>query len=216
LLHRRNGDALEIESAPLIRSACPLLAASAASIGDVQIRNSGTIGGSVAHADPAADYPAALLALEARVCIAGPAGSREVPFEDFLVDTFTTLLEPGELVTSVLVPVEEAGTGTHYQKQTQPASGFAIVGVAARIRRQDGVIQFVRVGVTGLSGRPADARRKNNCWGKRAETEVAEAAAMVDHGVTASADLHASAAYRSHLARVAAKRAILAALRKAH
>jgi len=82
----------ELESTPLIRSDCPLLAATAASIGDVQIRNAGTVGGSVAHADPSADYPAALFALEARIVVTGPKGERELPFSDFLLDTFTTAL----------------------------------------------------------------------------------------------------------------------------
>lgn len=200
----------EIESAPLMRTDCPLLAKTAAAIGDVQIRNSGTIGGSVAHADPAADYPAALLALEARVQLTGPAGEREMAFEEFLIDTFTTALEPGELVTAIVVPTEEADTGTYYQKHPQPASGFPMVGVAARLRRQDGRITFARVGVTGLSGKGYRARNvEERLVGlEGTEAELTAAAAAVTDGIEASADIHASATYRAHLARVATVRAL--------
>lgn len=208
----------EIESAPLILRDCPLLAATAAVIGDVQIRNAGTIGGSVAHADPAADYPAALLALEARVQLAGPSGERELSFQDFVIDTFTTVLEPGELVTAILLPVEEPGTGVFYQKHPQPASGFPMVGVAVRVRRNNGTISFARVGVTGLSGKAFRARaveqRLTGSIGSVAE--LADAAAVVADGVEAAADIHASAVYRAHLARVATARAVNSSLRMAN
>lgn len=207
----------EIESSPLVREVCPLLAATAASIGDVQIRNAGTLGGSVAHADPAADYPAGLLALEATLRICGPNGDREMPIEQFLVDTFTTALEPGELIASIVIPVEEPGTGVYYQKHPQPASGFPMVGVAARIRRQNGSIHFARVGVTGLAEKGYRARNvEEHITGKVGSMdEVKEAAALVANGVTANADIHASGPYRTHLACVAATRAIVAALQRA-
>ena len=202
---RREGDFLhigamvthyELESAPLIQQECPLLAATAAAIGDVQIRNLGTLGGSVAHADPAADYPAALLALEARVQLTGPSGLRELLFEDFVVDTFTTQLEPGELVTAILVPIEESGTGVYYQKHAQPASGFPMVGVAVRVRQQNGSISFARVGVTGLSGKGYRARAVEDLLvgTAGAEADLKNAAAVVAEGIEASADIHASAA----------------------
>lgn len=208
----------ELESAPLIRQECPLLAAAAAAIGDVQIRNSGTIGGSVAHADPAADYPAALLALEARVQLTGPTGEREMTFEDFVLDTFTTALEPGELVTAIVVPIEAPGTGVHYQKHPQPASGFPMVGVAVRVRRENGLISFARVGVTGLSGKGYRARavEERLIGGAASDVEIKEAASVVAAGVEASADIHASAVYRAQLARVATVRAIQASLPHAH
>lgn len=207
----------ELESAPLVRDACPLLAAAAGAIGDVQIRNAGTIGGSVAHADPAADYPAALFALEARVRIAGPDGERELPYADFLVDTFTTALEPGELVIAILVPLEETGTGVYYHKHPQPASGFPMVGSAARIRLADGKIVFARIGITGLAGKGYRAGAvEARLLGKAgSESEVKEAAAVVADGVDAMTDIHASAPYRSQLARVATARAVMAALAKA-
>ncbi|MFN0103815.1 MAG: FAD binding domain-containing protein [Bryobacteraceae bacterium] len=204
----------ELESAPLVRTACPLLAATAAAIGDVQIRNSGTIGGSVAHADPAADYPAALLALEAKVQLTGPAGQRELAFEDFVLDTFTTALEPGELVTAIIVPVEESGMGVHYEKHPHPASGFPMVGVATRVRRRNGLIEFARIGVTGLSGKGYRARGVEDLLTGvvGSDAELIGAVSVLAFGVTANADIHASAAYRSHLARVAAVRALRASL----
>src|SRR5678815_4907638 len=119
----------------------------------VQVRNMGTIGGSVAHADPAADYPAALQALEAKIVLKGVKSERTVSAEDFFIDTFTTALEPGEIVREVIVPVDGDGTGTNYQKVLQPASGFAIVGIAVRTRKSAGKITLVRIGVTGLSNR---------------------------------------------------------------
>ena len=207
----------EIESVPLVRSNCPLLAATAAAIGDVQIRNSGTIGGSVAHADPAADYPAALLALEASVQLTGPSGEREMLFEEFLIDTFTTALEPGELVTAILVPIEEPRSGVYYQKHPQPASGFPMVGVAARLRLDHGLITFARVGVTGVSGKGYRARGvEDRLIGKAgSEADLHDAAVVVVTGVQVNADLHASANYRSQLARVATIRALRASLLKA-
>src|SRR5690349_23370498 len=135
----------DIESSALLRQKCPLLTETAAAIGDVQVRNMGTIGGSVAHADPAADYPAALQALEAKIVLKGAKSERTVSAEDFFVDTFTTALEPGEIVREVIVPVDGPGTGTNYQKVLQPASGFAIVGIAVRVRKQGGKITMARI-----------------------------------------------------------------------
>jgi len=123
----------EVEDSALLRGKCPLLAETASNIGDVQVRNMGTIGGSVAHADPSADYPAALLALEAQVRLVSASGERTMALADFLVDTMTTAIEPGEILQEVIVPVEAANVGVSYQKMVQPASGFAIVGVAARV-----------------------------------------------------------------------------------
>src|SRR6202007_596187 len=143
----------DVESSPLLRQKCPLLAETAAAIGDVQVRNMGTIGGSVAHADPAADYPAALQALEAKLVLQGAKSQRTVSAADFFVDAFTTALQPGEILREVIVPVDDTHTGTSYQKMAQPASGFAIVGVAARVRQSGGKFTFVRLGVTGLSNR---------------------------------------------------------------
>ncbi|MBZ5608867.1 MAG: xanthine dehydrogenase family protein subunit M [Acidobacteriia bacterium] len=204
----------QVENSPLVRSRCPLLAEAASHIGDLQVRNMGTIGGSIAHADPAADYPASLLALEARVALVTAKSKREIPIADFFVDTFTTALEPGEIVHAVVVPVEDQSTGTSYQKVLQPASGFAIVGVAARIRKSGGKIAMARVGVTGLSGKPFRATQVEKALEGAAgsPSEIQKAAALVSDGVDANSDLHASADYRKHLARVYTMRALAIAL----
>lgn len=207
----------EIESSPVLRARCPLLAATAAHIGDMQVRNVGTIGGSLAHADPAADYPAALLALEAEVRLARAGGERTLPISDFFVDVFTTALEPGEIVREVIVPSEAPGTGASYQKVAHPASGFAVVGIAARVRRRDGKIVLARLGVTGLAPKPfrAVAAEKLLESSGGGEVDVRAAAAAVTEGVEANSDLYASAEYRAHLARVYAARALRAALQAA-
>jgi len=204
----------QVESSPLIRSRCPLLAEAAAHIGDIQVRNVGTIGGSIAHADPAADYPASLLALEAKVALVSAKSKREIAIADFFVDTFTTALEPGEIVESVIVPIEDQSAGTSYQKMLQPASGFAIVGIAARIRKSGGKIAMARVGVTGLSGKPyrATAVEKALEGTPGSPSDIQKASALVADGVDANSDLHASADYRKHLARVYTMRALAVAV----
>lgn len=204
----------DVETSPLVRGKCLLLAETAAHIGDMQVRNMGTIGGSIAHADPSADYPAALQALEAGIVLQGARSARTVPAADFFVDTFTTALEPGEIVREVIVPVEREGVGTSYQKMLQPASGFAMVGVAARIERSGGRIGTARIGVTGLSNCSYRARAAEKALEGTpgSAADVQQAAALVPEGVDASSDLHASADYRRHLAVVYAARAILAAL----
>jgi carbon-monoxide dehydrogenase medium subunit len=204
-----------VESSALVRAKCPLLSAAAAAIGDVQVRNMGTMGGSVAHADPAADYPAALQALEGKIVIRGTKGERTVSAADFFIDSFTTALEAGEIIREIVVPVEEAGTGTNYQKMAHPASGFAIVGIAARVRRRGGKVTLARIGVTGLSniGYRATAAEKAFEGSAGSAEDIAKAAALVTQGADANADLHASADYRKHLAVVHAGRALAAALK---
>jgi carbon-monoxide dehydrogenase medium subunit len=205
----------EVESSSVLRVKCPLLPATAACIGDVQVRNLGTIGGSVAHADPAADYPAALQALEARIVLKGAKAERTVGAADFFVDTFTTALEPGEIVREIVVPADPSGVS--YQKAYQPASGFAMVGIAARIAKSGGKISQARIGVTGLSNSSYRAAAAEKALeGKSGSAEdIRAAAALVGQGVEANSDLHASADYRRHLATVYAERALTAALAKA-
>jgi carbon-monoxide dehydrogenase medium subunit len=205
----------EVESSSVLRVKCPLLPATAACIGDVQVRNMGTIGGSVAHADPAADYPAALQALEARIVLKGAKSERTVAAADFFIDTFTTALEPGEIVREIVVPADASGVS--YQKSYQPASGFAVVGIAARIAKSGGKISQARIGVTGLSNCSYRAIAAEKALeGKTGSAEdIRAAAALVGQGVEANSDLHASADYRRHLATVFAERALTAALARA-
>ncbi len=204
----------DVESSGLIRGKCPLLAETAAHIGDVQVRNMGTIGGSVAHADPSADYPAAMQALEAKFVLKSAKGERTISAAEFFIDTFATALDMGEIVREVIVPVEPPGVGTSYQKLLQPASGFAIVGVAARIVRSGGKISMVRIGVTGLAGHSYRAAAAEDALNGKSGSaaEIQNAAALVPQGVEANSDLHASAEYRKHLAVVYAARALTAAL----
>ncbi len=203
----------QIESSALLKEKCPLLPQAAASIGDVQVRNRGTIGGSVAHADPAADYPGVLQALDAKVKVAGPNGERVVAIDDFIVDALTTMLEPGEIITEIVVPVEQAGVGTSYQTIEQPASGYAVVAAAARIGISGGNISFARVALTGVGTKAYRATSVESALqGQPANADsIAAASVSAAAGVDALSDLHASAEYRSHLASVFARRAIAAA-----
>lgn len=200
----------QIESSPLLASKCPLMPKVAGGIGDVQVRNVGTIGGSIAHADPAADYPAALLALEAIIKLQSKSASRELPIDEFLVDTFTTALEPGELLTEISIPIDAAGSSSAYACLLQPASGFAIVGVAVHVVKSGGKISKCRIGVTGVGAR---AFRANSV-----ETAIesgktpADAVKGIADTIDANSDIHASAEYRKRMTEVYARRALESAL----
>jgi aerobic carbon-monoxide dehydrogenase medium subunit len=207
----------DVESSPLLRGKCPLLAETAANIGDVQVRNMGTIGGSIAHADPAADYPAALCALEAKVRLVSANTDRTLAIADFLVDTMTTAVEPGELVLELILPVEGGSTGVSYQKMAQPASGFALVGIAARVTKSGGKISMARVGVTGLASKAYRAANVESLLTGTAGSaaDIKKAAAVVADGADANSDLYASAGYRAHMAQVYTARALAAAASRA-
>jgi len=204
----------QVESSPLLRAKCPLITETAGHIGDIQVRNMGTIGGSTAHADPAADYPAALQALEAKLKLVSAKGERTVAVADFFVDTFETGLASGEIIAEVIVPVEDSGAGTSYQKVVQPASGFAIVGVAARVKKAGGKVVMARVGVTGLANKSYRAVNVERALEGTAGSlsDVQKAAAVVAERIDANSDLSASADYRKQLARVHTARALAAAL----
>lgn len=204
----------QIESSALLRSKCPLLAEAAGNIGDIQVRNRGTIGGSAAHADPAADYPGALQALEAKLKLASAKGERTISAADFFTDTFTTALEPGEIVAEIIVPVEDGGTGTSYQKVVHPASGYAVVGIAARVKKTGSKVTMARVGVTGLANKSYRATGVESALEgtEGSLADIQKAAAVVAEGVDPNSDLHASAEYRAHLARIYTSRALASAL----
>lgn len=203
----------EVETSPVIRSRCPLLAETASHIGDMQVRNMGTLGGSIVHADPAADYPAALLALEVQVRLVSAHSDRTVAASDFFQDAFTTAVEPGEIVLEIQAPVEEANEGYRYEKVAHPASGFAVVGVAVRIRKSGGRIAMARIGVTGMGPRPFRAASTEKLLEDGAS--VQDATAGIGAGQDANSDLYASGDYRRHLTRVHAARAIAVALSRA-
>jgi carbon-monoxide dehydrogenase medium subunit len=207
----------DLETSEVLRRRCPLLAETAAEIGDLQVRNRGTLGGSLAHADPAADYPAAVLALEAELVASSSAGTRTIAAGDFFVDMMTTRLRPGEILTEVRLPALAQGSGWAYRKLHQPASGFALVGVAVRVRLERGRLAEVAIGVTGLGPRPFRATAAEQVLvGRRPAAKLlAEAAAHVADGVEPLADLHASADYRRAAAIAYARQALEAALARA-
>ncbi len=207
-----------IETSDLLKARCPVLSEAAAEIGDVQVRNRGTIGGSLAHADPAADYPAVILALDAEMVIASSSGLRTVPAQDFFVDMLTTQVRPGEILTEIRVPILPARTGASYRKLHQVASGFALVGVAARVTvDRGGKCEAVAVGVTGVGPKAYRAEAVERVL-RRKKTNpklLAEAARHAAHGVEVLSDLHASAEYRREMAAVFTRRALECALARA-
>ncbi|MGH9325522.1 MAG: FAD binding domain-containing protein [Terriglobia bacterium] len=206
----------QIESSDLLKTKCPLLPETAREIGDVQVRNRGTLGGSLAHSDPAADWPAAILALDAEIEARSASGSRSIAATDFFVDLLTTALRSDDILAAVRIPVPEPQTGWAYVKLHHPASGYATVGAAAVIRLgESGAVEHVRVGITGVGPKAYRAMKVEEAVkGKSAKALEAAAAYAVD-GVDVNADLYASAEYRSHLAQVYTLRALEKALERA-
>ncbi|HSE23270.1 MAG TPA: FAD binding domain-containing protein, partial [Pyrinomonadaceae bacterium] len=193
---------------------CPLIPACAASIGDVQVRNKGTIGGSLAHSDPAGDWPAAAIALNADLVLVGPVGERIVKADDFFVDLLTTVLEPGEILREIRIEKPAGRFGQAYQKVPHPASGFAVVGIAVNLTLDpSGKCDSVSLGVTGVGSKAyrPNASEKSLIGTNLDEQSIATAASHVCDGVDANSDLYASSEYRCHLAQVHTRRAIVTA-----
>jgi len=203
----------EIESSDLVGEKNPLLAQTAAIIGDIQVRNKGTIGGSLAHADPAADYPATILATEAQICTRGPDGERTINAADYFIDLYLTSLQPDEIITEVRVPVQTTNASSAYAKFPHPASRFAVVGCAAVITRDGATCQDVKVGFTGIANAAfRDAGVEDELRGKTADaTTIAAAAAKAAADAELLSDNFAGEDYRRHLAQVFSKRALLQA-----
>lgn len=195
----------EIAASRALASRCPLLVETAAAIGDVQVRNKGTIGGSLVHADPAADWPAAILALDAELEVAGAKGRRTVTATDFFTGMLETALEPTEILCEIRLPATAATVA--YVKTEQKASGFALCGVAVVV---DARAKRVRVGVTGVAPvayRATGVEQALEGQPLTAKT-IAAAARQAAAGVAPLADIHASAEYRAHLAQTNAARAL--------
>ncbi len=201
----------------LLRRRFTALSEAAGLIGDAQVRHRGTLGGGLAHADPAADYPAPVLAFEAEIRVVGPRGERGILATDFFVDMLTTALRPGELIAEVRLPAPPAGSGSAYAKFPHPASRFAVAGVAAVITLEKGTVQRVRIGVTGAAARPsrATAAEVALAGGPATAERIAAAAAKAAQGLECLEDLVASPEYRAHLVCVMARRALEAAVRRA-
>ena len=203
-----------------LKKACPILAEAAALIGDTQVRNRGTLGGSLAHADPAADYPTVIIALGATLTATGPNGDREIPADKFFKDLFTTALKSGELLTSISVPAygNLPGMGGCYLKHRHPASSYAVVGVAAMVGLEGGKVTRVSLVVGGATANPVHATAAEKALTGQAPTaeDIAAAAAKVAEAIThPMSDAYASAEYRAHLATVMAKRALRMAAERA-
>ncbi len=200
-----------VASSPAARQSLPVLAEAAGQIGDQQVRNCGTIGGSLAHADPAADWPALALALDARITAVGPSGERAIAADEFFVDLLTTALRPDEVLTEVRFPIPPAGSGAAYAKHVHPASRFAVCGVAALlVPGSGGTCKQVRVAVTGVGPKAARAATVEHALdGKRPDAgAVAAAAERAADGIEMSADQQGSVEYKQHLTRVCARRAL--------
>lgn len=208
----------QIESSALLKKKCPLLPQVAMTIGDVQVRNRGTIGGSLTHADPAADWPAALLALGGRLVITSLDGERAVGADDFFLGPLTSAVGPSEILTEIQFPAAPRRSGFAYLKMAQQASGFAILGVAVALQLDaQGGCREIGIGITGLSDKPFKAHVVGD-WlrgSKLTAKDIEAAAALAADDVEPLEDLHAAADYRAHLARVYTGRAIHAALRHA-
>lgn len=209
---------MELEASELLARSCPLLPETAAEVGDLQVRNRGTFGGSLAHADPAADFPAAVLALDAKLTAASVEGQRVIAAQDFFVDLMTTALRPNEILTSIQVPKLGPRTGSAYVKMHQQASGFAIVGVACLLTLDArGKVEDARVGITGVASVPYRARKvEERLRGHVPDARaIAHAAAAATDGVEPSSDIHASAEYRTDLAAIYTRRSLEKAAERA-
>ena len=198
---------------PLIAQHCGLLAEAAGTVADPAVRHRGTLGGSLAHADPAGDLPAVAVALGAVFLVRGPGGEREVAAGDFFVDYLTTSLQPGEILTGIRVPKLGDGWGYRYEKFHRTAQAWAIVGVAAVARRSNGSVAEARIGLTNMGTTPlrATAAESAAAGAEASRDALRAAAASADEGTNPPGDLHGAPDYRRHLARVLTGRALAAA-----
>jgi aerobic carbon-monoxide dehydrogenase medium subunit len=206
-----------VESNATLKTKCPILTEAGAMIGDPQVRNWGTIGGSLAHADPAADWPAVILALGAELVAQGPKGKRTIKADDFFKGLMTTALGPDEMLTEIRIPAPAAGAGMAYVKHPHPASRFAIVGVAAVLSVSGGKCEKASVAITGAGSKATRAKGVEAALaGKAVDAQsLAAAAEKAADGIDASADLQGSVEYKQHLTRVYTRRALEAAAARA-
>jgi carbon-monoxide dehydrogenase medium subunit len=206
-----------LESSALLKQRLPILAEAAAQIGDAQVRNLGTIGGSLAHADPSADLPAVMLALGAELVALGPGGTRTLAADDFFVELMTTTLAANELITEVRIPLPPAGSGGAYEKYPHPASRYAVVGVAALLTVAGGKLTAARVAITGIGTRATLAKAVAAALVGKApdEANLAAAAAKAVDGLKVRTDEQVPEAYRRSLAVTYTQRALVRAARRA-
>ena len=216
---RRDGDQLvigamtthhEVVHDPLVFTHCPILSQATATVADPAVRHRGTIGGALSHADPAGDLPAVALALDAEFVIAGPEGRRHVPAAEFFSDYLETAIQPGELLVEIRVPVLGPEWGTAYEKFQRVAQAWAIVGVAALVRRDGASIAEARIGLTNMGSTPlrASAAEQAMAGASVQNGGIAQAAERAADDTDPPADLSAQPDYRQHLARVLTRRAV--------
>jgi carbon-monoxide dehydrogenase medium subunit len=202
----------DMETDPLVAQHTALLARASQTVADPQVRHRGTFGGALVHADPAGDMPAPALAMDAEFVIAGPGGTRTVAASDFFVDLFTTAVGEGEILTEVRVP-KFTGWGAHYEKFTRVAQQWSIVAVAAMVRTEGGAIAEARVALTNMGAVPIRAHAVERALVGVAVEEGAIGAAMasITEGTDPPTDTNGDGVYRSHIAGVLGRRAVLAA-----
>lgn len=207
----------EIEGSDMLWADCPILSEAAHVVGDQQVRNRGTIGGVLAHADPGADFPAVVLALDATVVAVSPTGEREILIGEFFQGFLTTALEPGELLTAIRIPDVPTGTGMSYQKLANHASGYAIVGIAAIVTVDGGKVAQARVAITGASDHAYRATAVEQALTGQTRDDAAckSAAAHAVDDIDLLDDLHAPAGYRAQVTRNLTFRALKAAADRA-
>ena len=207
----------EIQLSQEVARVAPVLAEAVHEVGDPQVRAKGTLAGALAHADPAGDLPAVVLALGGTVRAIGPDGERDIDFDGFFVDMLTTALQDREIIREVRLRVQPSGSGAAYHKFDQPASHYALTGICAVVALNGGSIASARIGVTGVGPkayRPIAVEQA--LVGKPAEEEAVKAAVQtVADGIDVQGDIHASPEYRAHLARVLTRRAVLQAAQRA-
>ncbi|MCC7104463.1 MAG: xanthine dehydrogenase family protein subunit M [Chloroflexi bacterium] len=199
-----------IEGSDELKQRLPILPECAALIGDLQVRNRGTLGGSLAHADPASDFPAVILALDADMLMRGPQGERTVKAVDFFIDMLTSAVGPNEILTSVRIPIPSGKSAGAYLKMDHPASHYALCGVAAVLGVHGGMISDAHVAITGVAPKPYRASGVESALAGQPATagSFAQAAVLAADGQEMLGDLHASGDYRAHLARVYTRRAL--------
>jgi aerobic carbon-monoxide dehydrogenase medium subunit len=202
----------ELLASEPLHNVLPIFRQAANRIADPQVRSHGTIGGSLANADPAADWPAVMIALNAELEVAGRSGSQRVTARDFFVDIFSTLLEPDEVLVAIHLARPAPGTRFTYRKIRHPASGYAVVGVAVSVRMEDGLVAEMSVGITGAASHAfsGDAATEFLLAKPLSGETIEEAAKLLGEETECLADRYASAEYRASLVRTETKRALLA------
>ncbi|HEY2281333.1 MAG TPA: xanthine dehydrogenase family protein subunit M [Streptosporangiaceae bacterium] len=200
---------------PLVAEHAGLLAEATSTVADPAVRHRGTLGGALAHADPAGDLPAVILALDSTLIVRGPGGEREIAAADFFVDYLTSSLEPDEILTAIRIPKLGPGWGYRYEKFHRTAQSWATVGVAALVRRDNGTVAEARIGLTNMGTVPvrATAAEQAARGVEASRAALNEAAAQAGEGTEPPSDLHGAPDYRRHLARVLTGRALAAAAR---